>query len=180
MLAFIIADSAAESGVLHMPIGWLIAIGTGLVGALTFIYHQQTASQEKLFMLAQAQNAATMEHHNDFVKKSDAERAKADEDRAGYIKRLETITQGIAQERMLLGEQIVKSQSANTEALTMNTRAREAATIETKELMREVVGAVIMKLSELGYLHTPSKKPPAKRHALSKPVAGKSAAKATR
>jgi hypothetical protein len=54
---------------------------------------------------------------------------------------------------------MIRTVASNTEALNCNTRAREAATIEVEQLMKEVAGVVIIKLVDLGVLPIPGRIP---------------------
>ena len=154
---------AEDAGIIQIPIGWLLTIGSGLVSAIVFIFWQFNASNEKRFVLLAKQNEDTLKHHDAFVIKAHADRTQSEADRKEYIARLENLMKELAQERILISEQMVKGQSDNTAAINMNTRAREAASIELEKLMKEVAGTVIVKLNELGFLVPPARNASAKR-----------------
>ncbi len=137
----------------EIPLSVLIGVGSGLVTAVVFIFRLLITSQEKRL-------AATMEHHERFVAKAEVERQAAAADRERYIAQLEKLVTGIAADRNTLQDQMIRTVTANTEALAMNTRAREVATFEVEKLMKEVSGAVIVKLVDIGLLPVPSKTPP--------------------
>ncbi len=157
MLAAPIAQvSPAASGVIELPLSILITVGTGLVTALVFLFRLLIVNHAK-------QLKATMDQHDSFIVDAKMERAASTADRTRYIGQLESLVTRIADERAAIQETMVKTLTANTAALESNTHARQSASADMEKLMKEVAGAVILKLSELGYLTPPPARKPAKR-----------------
>ncbi|MEA3211613.1 MAG: hypothetical protein QOE70_4670 [Chthoniobacter sp.] len=144
---------------MDIPLSVILGVGSGLVTAIVFIFRLLTAAQDRRLEAAEKRNQTTMEHHEAFVRKAEEERKASAQDRERYIAQLEKLVTTIAAERNVLQEQMIRTVASNTEALNCNTRAREAATVEVEQLMKEVAGVVIIKLVDLGVLPIPGRIP---------------------
>src|SRR5438105_11037859 len=146
------------------------AIG-GLSAAIVFLFKLNNASQER--RNAETQKAAqeqlglvmksaedriklVLEHHTSFVSDVKAEREEHAADRDRYIAKLEELTTKLATERLNQTAEMMRVLQENSEAIRLNTIAREQAQKGTDEILEKVVATVLVKLVEMKVLQAPA------------------------
>src|SRR5438874_10774056 len=146
------------------------AIG-GLSAAIVFLFKLNNASQER--RNADTQKAANdqlalvmksaedriklvLEHHTAFVTDVKAERQEHATDRERYIAKLEELTTKLATERLNQTADMMRILQENSEAIRLNTTAREQTQKSIEEILEKVVGTVLVKLVEMKVLQPPT------------------------
>jgi flagellar biosynthesis GTPase FlhF len=145
------------------------AIG-GLSAAIVFLFKLNNASQER--RNAETQKAAqsqlelvmksaedriklVLEHHTAFVADVKKERAEHTADRERYIAKLEELTTKLASERLSQTADMMRILQDNSEAIRLNTTAREQTQKSIEEILEQVVATVLVKLVEMKVLQVP-------------------------
>lgn len=145
------------------------AIG-GLSAAIVFLFKLNNASQER--RNAETQKSAheqlslvmksaedrinlVLEHHTAFVTDVKAERQEHNADRERYIGKLEELTSKLASERLSQTSEMMRVLQENSEAIRLNTIAREQTQKSIEEILEKVVATVLVKLVEMKVLQPP-------------------------
>lgn len=150
------------------------AIG-GLSAAIVFLFklnnssqerrnaETQKSSQEQLGLVmksAEDRIKLVLEHHSAFVTDVKAERAEHNADRERYIAKLEELTTQLASERLSQTGEMMRVLQENSEAIRLNTVAREQTQKSIEEILEKVVATVLVKLVEMKVLQPPTNSGP--------------------
>ena len=146
------------------------AIG-GLSAAIVFLFklnntsqerrnaETQKASQEQLSLVmksAEDRIKLVLEHHTAFVTDVKKEREEHASDRERYIAKLEELTTKLATERLSQTADMMRILQENSEAIRLNTIAREQTQKSIEEILEKVVATVLVKLVEMKVLQLPT------------------------
>jgi hypothetical protein len=97
-----------------------------------------------------------LEHHTTFVSDMKAEREEHTADRERYIAKLEELTTKLATERLNQTADMMRVLQENSEAIRLNTIAREQTQKSIEDILEKVVATVLVKLVEMKVLQAPS------------------------